>query len=250
MEPTDTWQRLIDLLRPFHDQAAATARRLSRSTEDGDDLFQETVLRAYEKLSTLRDESRFRPWFYSVLLSVHRNRSRRGFWRRFLPLERKDGKDIEVAGEDGASWDEERRGAERVSKALAGLPPEQREAVVLFELEGFSVEEIAALQKASVSAVKSRLSRGRERLRRHYERLGFHAQGEQPERGLPAPSSTSLFRAVPARVPLWPGTSLRMRRSPGARGSLDGGGSFSSGGSPGPRACGNRSVPLSEGETP
>jgi RNA polymerase sigma-70 factor (ECF subfamily) len=220
VEPTESWQRLIDLLRPFHDRAAATARRLSRSAEDGDDLFQETVIRAYEKLSTLRDESRFQPWFYSVLLSVHRNRSRRGFWRRFLSMERKGGKGIDVAGEDGASWDEERRGAERVSRALASLPPEQREAVVLFELEGFSIEEIAAVQKASVPAVKSRLSRGRERLRRHYERLGFQAQGEQPERGSPVLGSTPLFGTVPVRV------SLKTS------------------------GCGNRSAPLSEGETP
>jgi RNA polymerase sigma-70 factor (ECF subfamily) len=220
VEPTESWQRLIDLLKPFHDQAAATARRLSRSAEDGDDLFQETVIRAYERLSTLRDESRFRPWFYSVLLSVHRNRSRRGFWRRFLPLDRKDGKPFDVAGEDGASWDEERRGAERVSRALAGLPPEQREAVVLFELEGFSTEEIAAIQRVSLSAVKSRLSRGRERLRRHYERLGFPMQGEQPARDIPASGATSLFGPVPASGALNPG------------------------------GCGNRSAPLPEGETP
>jgi len=220
VEPTESWQRLIGLLRPFHDRAAATARRLSRSTEDGDDLFQEAVIRAYEKISSLRDESRFRPWFYSVLLSVHRNRSRRGFWRRFLSLERKDGKSVDVAGEDGASWDGDRRGAERVSRALAGLPPEQREAVVLFDLDGFSVEEIAAIQRVSLSAVKSRLSRGRGRLRRHYERLGFRMQGEQPERGIPASGATSLFAPAPAD------------------GALEA------------RGGGNRSAPLPEGETP
>jgi RNA polymerase sigma-70 factor (ECF subfamily) len=220
VEPTESWQRLIGLLGPFHDQAAATARRLSRSAEDGDDLFQEAVIRAYDKLSTLRDESRFRPWFYSVLLSVHRNRSRRGFWRRFLSLEGKDGKSIDVAGEDGASWDDERRGAERVSRALADLPPEQREAVVMFELDGFSIDEIAAIQRVSVSAVKSRLSRGRKRLRRHYERLGFSTRGELPERETSASSPTHLYGTAPVS-----------------------GGSKSGG-------CGNRSAPLPEGETP
>jgi len=220
VEPTESWRRLIDLLRPFHDQAAATARRLSRSGEDGDDLFQETVVRAYEKLSGLRDESRFRPWFYSVLLSVHRNRSRRGFWRRFLSMERKDGTSIDVAGEDGASWDDERRGADRIARALASLSPEQREAVVLFELDGFSVEEIAALQSASVAAVKSRLSRGRERLRRHYSRLGFPTQGEQPGREIPASDTPSILRTAPVCECLKP------------------------------LGCRTRSAPLPEGETP
>jgi len=171
--PTERWQRLIELLEPIHDRAAATARRLCRSADDGDDLFQEAVLRAYDKLPALRDETRFRPWFYSILLTVHRNRSRRGFWRRFLSLEGDDGRRIDPVGEDGARWEDERRGAERVSRALAVLPAVQREAVVLFEIEGFSVEEIAAVEKVSVSAVKSRLARGRKRLRRHYERLGF-----------------------------------------------------------------------------
>jgi RNA polymerase sigma-70 factor (ECF subfamily) len=57
-----------------------------------------------------------------------------------------------------------------VARALAALSPDQREAVVLFEIEGFSVIEIAGLQGASPSAVKSRLARGRERLRRFYRR--------------------------------------------------------------------------------
>jgi predicted DNA-binding protein YlxM (UPF0122 family) len=48
--------------------------------------------------------------------------------------------------------------------------------VVLFEIEGFSIEEIAAMQEVSISAVKSRLARGRDRLRRHYEKLGFAAE--------------------------------------------------------------------------
>jgi RNA polymerase sigma-70 factor (ECF subfamily) len=169
IDDTDArWRRLLELLAPVHDAAAATARRLERSSADGDDLLQATVLRAFEKLPTLREPERFRAWFYAVLLSVHRSRSRRGFWTRFLPLSGDVG--IDAVGEDGALCEEERRATERVSRALATLPPVQREAVVLFEIEGFSIEEIAALQRVTPSAVKSRLARGRARLRRHYER--------------------------------------------------------------------------------
>jgi DNA-directed RNA polymerase specialized sigma24 family protein len=45
-----TWHRLLRLLAPFHDQAAITARRLGRSPDDGDDLFQEALLRAFSRL--------------------------------------------------------------------------------------------------------------------------------------------------------------------------------------------------------
>jgi RNA polymerase sigma-70 factor (ECF subfamily) len=173
MKQTESWERLMRLLSPLHGSAAAFARRLGRSAEDGDDLFQDAILRAHDKLPSLRDEANFRSWFYILILNVHRNRSRRQFWRRFFSLDGEMAPEFDPPGEDGAEWEQERRQAARASRALAGLPAVQREAVVLFELEGFSVEEIANLQNVSVSAVKSRLSRGRGHLRSAYERLGY-----------------------------------------------------------------------------
>src|SRR5262245_34979293 len=70
--PARADERFLSLLAPHHDAARATARRLSRSWADGDDLFQEAALRALDRLDELRDERSFRAWFYAVLLSVHR----------------------------------------------------------------------------------------------------------------------------------------------------------------------------------
>lgn len=192
--PSDsgTWDRLLALVAPVHDRAAMTARRLTGSRHDGDDLLQEAILRAHAALPTLRDESRFGAWFYTILLSVHRNRSRRSFWKRFLPSDAGLEAGIEPAGEDGNRWEDERHEAARVSRALAALPAEQREAVVLFELDGMSVEEVAALQGASVSAVKSRLSRGRARLRRIYERWGYVDERIGERTGLMAAGAPAL----------------------------------------------------------
>lgn len=61
--------------------------------------------------------------------------------------------------------------ARRAQAALGTLAPPQREAIVLFELHGYSLEEIAEIQHASLSSVKSRLMRGRARLRRYYTEL-------------------------------------------------------------------------------
>jgi RNA polymerase sigma-70 factor, ECF subfamily len=155
--------RLTDMLVPIHDRARATARRLCGSRAEGDDLFHEAVLRAFDRLDDLRDVERFRPWFYAVMLSVHRARHRRSFWRRFLPFS-EEMEPID-AGQQGRI-----EGADRMARALATLSPEAREAIVLFELDGFSIEEIAELQRQSPSAVKSRLARGRASLRLHYER--------------------------------------------------------------------------------
>lgn len=154
-------QRFQRLLEPVHDRAVAFARGVCRSRSDGDDLMQEALLRALDKLPSLRDDNAFRFWLFRVIITVHRNRYKRSFWRRLLPLE------TEPTAPDR---NEELGGAERARLALAELPHEQREAIVLFELEGWKVEEIADLLGVSVSAVKSRLVRGRERLRAVYTR--------------------------------------------------------------------------------
>jgi RNA polymerase sigma-70 factor (ECF subfamily) len=181
----ERWERLMQLLAPIHAQAARVARRLCRSTEEGDDLYQETVLRAFDKLDGLRDESKFRSWFYATLLSRHRSRWRRAR-RDPLPIEGALDSGREPAGEDGSAWEHERRQADRVARALSRLPAEQREAIVLHEIEGYSVEEVAVLQGGSSSAVKARLARGRERLRRFYEReLAIPQTGSTAE-GAPA----------------------------------------------------------------
>ena len=164
----DRWERLLRLLGPIHGQAAGTARRLSRSADEGDDLYQESVLRAYERLHDLRDESKFRSWFFATLLSIHRSRRRR---RVTVSLEEAWPKGGEPAGEDGSKWAEALERANRAARALDGLAPVQREAVVLHEIEGFSVEEVAAMQGVTISAVKSRLVRGRDKLKQFYERV-------------------------------------------------------------------------------
>jgi len=176
--PRADWERLVDLLGPIHARLAGMARRLAGSRTDGDDLFQEAVLRALRALPSLRDPSRFAPWFGAIVLSVHRNRARRSFWKRFLPLDAERPTWSEPIGANGSLWQVEREQAERMSRALARLPAVQREAVVLFEIEGFGIEEIAAMQHVSVSAVKSRLARGRTRLRRIYSSWGLGSAAE------------------------------------------------------------------------
>lgn len=156
-----THARFQRLLEPIHDRAVVFARAVCRSRADGDDLFQEAVMRALDKLPALRDDGAFRFWLYRVVISVHRNRYKRAFWRRLIPL------DTEPAAPETTA---EVGGAERMRLALAELPHDQREALVLFELEGWKVEELAELLGISVPAVKSRLVRGRDRLRKIYTR--------------------------------------------------------------------------------
>jgi RNA polymerase sigma-70 factor (ECF subfamily) len=168
-----TRDELFDLLGPIHDDVRLFARRIARSNAEGDDVFQEAVLRAWRKLGTLRDRSRFKPWMHSVIVSVHRTRCRHAFWKRWI------GEPPDPVGDDGSRWADEDASAARATAALATLSPDQREAIVLFELHGYAIDEIAEIQRTSVSSVKSRLVRGRDRLRRFYAGLSEPVQLNQ-----------------------------------------------------------------------
>jgi len=165
--------RLWRLLEPIYAGVVAFARHLCRSRSDGDDLVQEAAIRALAKLRDLRDDAAFKGWMYRIVITVHRNRCRRAFWRRFVPLVSTSARaeDAHVSGDYRvAEWSPDAaEAARRIRDALASLPAVQREAIVLFEIEGWRVEEIASLHRVSPSAVKSRLARGRARLREHYE---------------------------------------------------------------------------------
>ena len=172
-------ERFRRLIEPLHDRALGFARCLCRSTVEGDDLFQEAMLRAFGKLDGLREDGAFRPWLYRIVITVHRTRCRRAFWRRLSPLGERDDDEEDGVVVASSSREQDYRAAgwmpdaveanRRARQALAQLPMAQREAIVLFEIEGWLVEDIAALQRVSSSAVKSRLSRGRAHLRLLYE---------------------------------------------------------------------------------
>ena len=138
------------------------------------------MLRAFEKLHTLRDDSRFGSWFYAILLSRHRSRGRLRLWRRTVSLEEVLASGNEPAAEDHGPLMEETWRAGRATDALGSLAAVQREAVVLFEVDGFSLEEIAAMQGVTLSAVKTRLARGRKKLRQFYERHGWKPRLRAP----------------------------------------------------------------------
>jgi len=161
MEPSH--QRLRRLLEPIHERTLVFARSVSRSRDEGDDLLQESLLRALDKISTLRDDAAFKGWLFRIIINLHRNRSRRSFWKRLLPL-------IGNEVSDNRAHDETLGSVERARIALGKLPADQREAIVLHDIEGWAVGEIADLEGVSMSAIKSRLSRGRDRLRDIYTR--------------------------------------------------------------------------------
>lgn len=158
--------KFSELLKPHYNDALRYSRALCAgwSPDDAEDVLQQSFLLALENFTSLRDTSKFRSWFFKIITTTFYSSVRRHFWKKFLPADNLS-QGIENMPEVFSRSD---RFADRMvlDKALSKLTAKERSAILLFEVAEFSIEEIMEIQKEnSLSAVKSRLSRTREKLR-------------------------------------------------------------------------------------
>lgn len=160
----------MHLLKPYHDRLARFARAMTRSNEEAEDLLSDTLLSAYEHFEQLRNEQAFLSWLFSIASRLHK----RNQWRRRL-FERLSER-FSFSDEDYEPRAVEIPDTQQIApdtfvdvqvlyKAMNRLSQEQREALVMFEIAGLSLVEIQEIQGGSLSSVKMRLVRARERLR-------------------------------------------------------------------------------------
>lgn len=152
------WRELDRKLRPF------VARRLARES-DVDDVLQNVFLKIQRGLSALRDDERFGPWVYRVARSAIVDHLRASARHPLAPNDM-DGL-VVTEGESGTDTDEnaEREVAGYALMFVNLLPSPYREALTLTELEGLSQKAAADMLGVSLSAMKSRVQRGRQKLR-------------------------------------------------------------------------------------
>ena len=154
--------------------------RLTENAEEARDLTQETFLRAFQNIRNFRGDADLRTWIYRIAINQARNRWR--WWRRrrrdaTVSLDAPDGpfgQPLTATLKAAHGYDPENQTLARerekvLREALRTLGRSYRETVILRDIEGFSYEEIATTLGISVGTVKSRLSRGREELRRKLE---------------------------------------------------------------------------------
>jgi RNA polymerase sigma-70 factor, ECF subfamily len=146
------------------------ATALTHDLARGDDLVQSCLVRAIAKQHLWQPGTDLRAWLFTILHNQHVNDVRRSIRER-----------VSVEVEDVApvltvlSNAEDSLQLRDLERAIAMLPEEQRQVVLLVGLEGMGYEEVAAILGIPIGTVRSRLSRGRETLRRLMDKKGKDA---------------------------------------------------------------------------
>lgn len=155
------------LMRAHEGRMYAVALRMCGNREDALDCVQEAMLRVYRAMNGFKGQSSFATWIYRITMNTCLDELRRRKVRTSSSLDQLLDSgwaptDEEDTPERHSIASEQRRTLE---KAIHDLPEDMRAAIVLRDVQGFSYDEIATMLEANVGTIKSRISRGREKLR-------------------------------------------------------------------------------------
>jgi RNA polymerase sigma-70 factor (ECF subfamily) len=172
-----------DLVRRWDRKIQGAIYRIMGSEEEARDLCQETFLKAYRALRAFKGEARFSSWLYQIALNVCRDRMRRKRGRTLVSLDELDDAGNAPPLDQGPSaleLVEKNDLARAVAGAVAALPDDQREVIVLKEYQGLTFLEIAEVLGLPTSTVKTRLYRGLVQLRERLEQQGIRGAAPVP----------------------------------------------------------------------
>jgi len=164
-----TREEFDDVVREHAAAIVNLARAMTGSDTDADDLAQETFVRAWRGFAKFRGESTVRTWLHGIALNVIRTyRAKRSHARRlFSVLSRRETDEEDPLERMAAGEDLEGQLAARdaIDRALATLPADLRETLVLRDIQGLEYREISAVLGVPIGTVESRIFRARQRLK-------------------------------------------------------------------------------------
>jgi RNA polymerase sigma-70 factor (ECF subfamily) len=150
------------------------AYRLTQNEPDARDLTQEAFLRVYRAWRSFQPGTSFLSWIYRIVTNLYRDelRRRKGRYEEEIP---EDNAPQVLGGQQSLAVTPiedyvEAQLSERLQRALEALSPDQRQVVVLADIDQFSYQEIAEVVGCSIGTVRSRLHRARAQLRRIIEK--------------------------------------------------------------------------------
>src|SRR5690242_5020656 len=151
-----------DLVARYRDRYARFALHMLGNREDAEEALQDAFVRAYRSLHRCGDPARFGSWLLAILANRCRTAGgrRARHERRFVSAEDRHYAIALDHPADASAWREE------IGRALARLDADQREAFLLKHVEDMEYEQMSAITGAGVSALKMRVRRACERMRR------------------------------------------------------------------------------------
>ncbi|MFH1312140.1 MAG: sigma-70 family RNA polymerase sigma factor [Candidatus Eisenbacteria bacterium] len=159
------------LMLRYQNKIYRLARRMTDTDEDAEDVLQDAFIKAFRKLSTFKERSKFSTWLYRITVNIALMKLRRRKLSTVSlsePVETEDStiqRDIENGSPDPLAKLLGAESAEILDKAINGLRPSYRAVFVLRHVEGLSTRETARVVGIDVPAVKSRLHRARRQLK-------------------------------------------------------------------------------------
>jgi len=155
-EKTDLFWKLV---KPEHLKARAFCRKLMGNRDDGDDLYQDALVSAMTSISELNEITLFRSWLYRIVVNTFKNRIRRRGLIHQSPLTPEIEQSIGCADPDTLY-----AARRRLERAFRVLSAEDRALVALFEMEGWSIAELAVMYRKKEGNIKVKLSRARKKM--------------------------------------------------------------------------------------
>lgn len=152
------------LVARHRDRMWAVALRTMRHREEAADALQEAYISAFRRAETFRGGSKVTTWLHRVVVNACLDRIRRNKVRRAEPLPENPDRAMIMASASQTDHVEVQERRSSVAAALNELNADQRAALVLVDMEGYSVQEAAEILGCAVGTVKSRCHRGRTRL--------------------------------------------------------------------------------------
>ena len=157
------------LFERYHDRVFAFALRLTHDRHTAEDLAQRAFLNLWRRPPPGTGRAAFRTLIFTVVRNEALNELKRRGRRRLAPIDERDERD---PGEGPAEDTARRDAAAQVQAALATLPDEERELVLLREAEGLTFREVCDVTGLTRDTVRWRLARGLERLKRALDPRG------------------------------------------------------------------------------
>ncbi|GAA2051859.1 RNA polymerase sigma factor SigM [Streptomyces carpaticus] len=201
-----------ELVRRHRDRLWAVAVRTLGDREEAADAVQDALVSAYRAAHTFRGQSAVTTWLHRITVNACLDRLRKAKSRRATPVPEPQRLEALLEPHESAAAPAERQDLRRqLRRALEVLPPEQRAALVLVDMQGYPVAEAAEILQIPVGTIKSRCARARARLLPLVSHLNPRsAQNDSP------PDTAGRNRT--------PGTSVPPPRDTGENGVVRGGG--------------------------